>query len=137
MNTTFVDASFLFAYVLTDDVHHERARAWEHCVPGRLLTTEYVLIELADGLAAPAVRDLAVDTLDAIRSRPGIAIISASTALMEEGLTLYRQHKDKRWSLTDCISFSVMRREGIRDALTTDHDFEQAGFRALLRSDPP
>ena len=72
-----------------------------------------------------------------VRSRPGITVIAASTALMDEGVALYRQHKDKRWSLTDCISFVVMRREGIRDALTSDHDFEQAGFRALLRTDPP
>jgi predicted nucleic acid-binding protein len=137
MNTTFVDSSFLFAYLLTDDSYHERARVWERCLVGRLLTTEYVMIELADGLAAPAVRDLAVDTFDVIRSRPGIAIIAASTALMDEGLALYRQHKDKRWSLTDCISFIVMRADGVRDALTSDHDFEQAGFRALLRTDPP
>ena len=137
MNTTFVDASFLFAYLLTDDANHERARAWELSVAGRLLITEYVLLELADGLTAPAVRDLAVETFEVVRSRPGITVIAASTALMDEGVALYRQHKDKRWSLTDCISFVVMRREGIRDALTSDHDFEQAGFRALLRTDPP
>jgi predicted nucleic acid-binding protein len=45
MNTTFVDASFLFAYLLTDDANHQRARAWELSVAGRLLTTEYALIE--------------------------------------------------------------------------------------------
>jgi predicted nucleic acid-binding protein len=137
MRTTFVDASFLFASLLTDDANHERAWAWERSLTGRMLTTEYVLIELADGLSAPTVRDLAVEAIGAVRSRPGIGVVVASTALMNEGLALYRQHRDKRWSLTDCISFVVMRREGIRDALTSDHDFEQAGFRALLRTDPP
>jgi hypothetical protein len=47
--------------------------------------------------------------------------------------TLYFQRRDKEWSLTDCISFTVMSDEGLTDALTGDHHFEQAGFTALLR----
>jgi hypothetical protein len=35
--------------------------------------------------------------------------------------------------MTDCISFVVMQERGIVEALTTDHHFQQAGFRALLR----
>jgi hypothetical protein len=46
---------------------------------------------------------------------------------------LYRQRADKDWSLTDCISFVVMRQRGLTEALTGDHHFEQAGFVALLR----
>jgi hypothetical protein len=33
---------------------------------------------------------------------------------------------------TDCLRFLVMRDEGIIHALTGDHHFEQAGFKALL-----
>lgn len=40
---------------------------------------------------------------------------------------------DTFWSLTDCLSFVVMQREGITDALTGDKHFEQAGFVALLK----
>jgi len=98
MNTTFIDASYLFVYLLTDDAFHQRARIWERRLVGRLLTTEYALIELADGLAGSGLRDLAIETLGAIRSRPGIAVIAASTALMDEGLALYGKHNDKRWS---------------------------------------
>ena len=47
-------------------------------------------------------------------------------------LGLFADRPDKHWSLTDCISFVVMNREGIVDALTGDRHFEQAGFRALL-----
>jgi predicted nucleic acid-binding protein len=33
----------------------------------------------------------------------------------------------------DCISSAVMSEEGIAEALTGDHHFEQAGFLALLK----
>ena len=48
------------------------------------------------------------------------------------GLELYGSRADKSWSLTDCISFSVMEARGIREALTGDQHFEQAGFVRLL-----
>ena len=49
------------------------------------------------------------------------------------GLQLYRARPDKGYSLTDCISMQAMRREGLTDALTNDHHFEQEGFRSLFR----
>ena len=52
------------------------------------------------------------------------------------GLSLHVARMDKSWSLTDCISFYLMRERGITQALTTDHHFTQAGFEALLRRDP-
>jgi hypothetical protein len=53
--------------------------------------------------------------------------------MLDRGLTLFSRRPDKEWSLTDCTSFVVMQQERLTDALTTDHHFEQAGFRALLR----
>ena len=46
---------------------------------------------------------------------------------------LFAERPDKDWSLTDCISFVVMQEQGICEALTADHHFEQAGFVALLK----
>jgi predicted nucleic acid-binding protein len=47
-------------------------------------------------------------------------------------ISLFGARPDNNWSLTDCISFVVMRDEGIIDALTGDRHFEQAGFKVLL-----
>jgi len=52
---------------------------------------------------------------------------------MDRGLALYISRPDKDWSLTDCISFVVMKERGLTGALTADHHFEQAGFVALLK----
>jgi predicted nucleic acid-binding protein len=43
-----------------------------------------------------------------------------------------RPFADHRFSLTDAVSFEVMREEGIRQALALDKHFEIAGF-ALLK----
>ena len=42
------------------------------------------------------------------------------------------QYKDKKWSLTDCVSFLVMKEENIEEALSADKHFTQAGFKILL-----
>jgi hypothetical protein len=72
-----------------------------------------------------------------LRASQDCEIVAATEALFNEGLDLHAQRPDKEWSLTDCISFIVMPRRSVRRALTPDHHFEQAGFEALLRHDPP
>ncbi len=73
-----------------------------------------------------------VDFDRALRSDPTVTIIPSSTELFAAGVELYATRPDKEWSLTDCISFVVMEREGLTDALTGDRHFEQAGFKVLL-----
>ena len=137
MSPTFVDTSYLIALVRTRDAHHARAMAWRAGVKGDFLTTEYVLLEFLDAMCQPPVRQRAVAAVRALRGDDHVQIVAGSTVLLDQGLEFFARHADKRWSLTDCISFVAMRREGITDALTSDHDFEQAGFRALLRAEPP
>jgi predicted nucleic acid-binding protein len=60
-----------------------------------------------------------------------------SEQLFAAGVRLLAERTDKEWSLTDCLSFIVLAERGITRALTYDHLFEQAGFEALLRRDPP
>jgi uncharacterized protein len=62
-----------------------------------------------------------------------LTIVPAERALMLDGLALYEARPDKEWSLTDCISFVVMKQQGILEAVTADRHFEQAGFVALLK----
>ena len=137
MTTSFVDASFLIAVLRKGDAPHGRAMAWQKALTGSLLTTEYVLVEVFDAMSAPLLRLAAASSIAVLRARPAVRVVPATTSLLNEGIDWFTNHRDKRWSLTDCISFVVMRRQGITDALTSDHDFEQAGFRAMLRSEPP
>ena len=137
MSSIFVDTSFLLALLLRRDAYHDRALAWQQATIGEVVTTEHVLLEFVDALSAEPVRRAAVDTVSEFRAARETRMIPASASLLDQALHFFGTHRDKRWSLTDCISFLVMRSEAINAALASDHHFEQGGFRALLRSDPP
>ena len=62
-----------------------------------------------------------------------VIMVPPNTDLFERRPESFDERKDKNWSLTDCISFVVMKDEDIGEALTGDKHFEQAGFMALLK----
>jgi len=68
-----------------------------------------------------------------IRNDAFTVVVPASSALVDAGVGLYELRLDKTWSMTDCISMTVMETRGLIEALTTDHHFEQAGFTILLK----
>ena len=133
----FVDTSHLVALALPKDSLHAVALAWSQHIAEPLLTTSYVVCEFMNGLSSPALRGRAHGLLSLLLSSNDINLVSdASEPLLTDGLELHRNRPDKEWSLTDCISFVVMQRHGVTEALTHDHHFEQAGFEALLRRTP-
>ncbi len=62
-----------------------------------------------------------------------VEVVPPTHEQFQRALDRYEMRPDKDWSLTDCLSFLLMEERGIADALTADHHFEQAGFRALMR----
>jgi predicted nucleic acid-binding protein len=136
----FLDTAYVYALINTRDQWHESATLWQQKIvdDGRtLLTTELILFEIADGLAAINFRQQAIQVIDALRANSLVEIVPAPTELLNGALDLYRQRSDKGWGLTDCASFVVMRERGLLDALTGDDHFRQAGFRALMLEEAP
>jgi len=133
MTIIFADTFYYIAFLSPSDEAHERAAAFTQGYDGKMVTTEWVLTEVADGLASLTTRNACAAFIESTRRDSDIIIVPATSALFSEGLLLYRNRVDKQWSQTDCISFVVMEREGLTEALTGDHHFEQAGYRALLR----
>jgi len=133
MSVVFADTSYFIALVGEDDDAHELAIGRTATFKGRIVTTGWVLMEVANHLAEPQNRQVFLDLLDDLRADSRVSIVPATESAFGEGVHLYRQRMDQAWSLVDCISFLVMRAEGITEALTGDHHFEQAGFVALLK----
>jgi len=135
MRTVLVDTAAWIALVNTRDELHERAkRTMAELGHSKvaLVTTEFILIEVANAFCASAWRDKAIKLIDGLRSLPNVQIIGADSSLLAEGWEIYSGRLDKEWSLTDCVSIAVMQKEEIKQAFTSDHHFEQAGFVKLL-----
>jgi predicted nucleic acid-binding protein len=65
-----------------------------------------------------------------------IEVIPFSAGLIDAAMQLYGTRDNKDWSLTDCFSFVVMEQRHLTQAPTTDRHFRQAGFEAVLLSEP-
>ncbi len=126
----FVDAYYWLAL----DGAHEKALQFSHGYAGRLLTTEWVLAETCDGLSAIRVRHLVKRMRVLWNNDEDLIVVEASHDWFLRGLNLHGNRPDKEWSLTDCISFEVMREHGVTEALTGDRHFAQAGFTPLFAS---
>lgn len=133
MKATFADAFYFLALLNRNDQAHDRAVQAATQLRGRLVTTEFVLLEVGDAFSEPADRVAFLELVGTLGTDSKVTIKKASSTLFQAGISLFRKRPDKGWSLTDCTSFVVMEREGIAEALTGDRHFEQAGFRALLR----
>lgn len=133
MKAVFADTFFFFAILNRADPLHARATAFSRNSRVVRITTDWVITELADGLSRAGDRERFMDLYRHIQTSPAIRVVPASRALLEDAIALFASRPDKDWSLTDCVSFVVMRDEEITQALTGDQHFEQAGFIALLR----
>ena len=130
--TVFADTYFYLALFNTRAAHHRRVLEFIGGFTGGVVTTQWVLTEVADAMASVPERREVRAKFRLLAEDAGTHIVSASPETFDRGLSLYNDRPDKGWSLTDCISFVIMTDEGLTEALTGDHHFEQAGFAALL-----
>jgi predicted nucleic acid-binding protein len=131
----FLDTAYVNALFNKRDQWHFKAIEWQKKNADEntsLVTTEFILAEIADSLAAVKFRQQAANIIHTLQKSLLVEVVSASAELFHGGLNLYENRFDKDWGLTDCISFVVMENRNLTDALTTDNHFRQAGFKALL-----
>ena len=101
-----------------------------------IVTTEAVLFEWLNAMSDVSTRRIAAESCLRARGDARIEVAPFQAELVDPAIELYRDRPDKNWSLTDCLSFVVMERRGLNQALTTDRDFEQAGLQALMLAEP-
>jgi predicted nucleic acid-binding protein len=133
-DSLLLDATFIAGYLNPRDQHHSAA---QRCMPAvkeadEIVVTEPVLIEVGNLLCSTLQRQRAAQFIEACYATENITVVSVDSELLNRALQFFRQHKDKNWGLTDCVSFVVMHDRELRTAVSADTDFQQAGFRALM-----
>ena len=139
MATYFADTSFWIALSSRRDQYHSRAVEWHEFVMrtgSKIVTTEAILWEWLNALADASSRAIAAEGYRRAHADSRVEVVPFEPELSAAAVSLYGSRTDKDWSLTDCLSFVVMQRRGIAEALTTDHHFEQAGLKAVMLSLP-
>ena len=136
MRLVFADILYWGASLHPQDQYRSQAIRVRAALGDILLaTTDEVLTELLDGLAqrGPDLRQAAALAVRKILADTRVKVHAQSRTSFLAGLRLYEQRFDKGYSLVDCVSVTTMRRHGITEVLTNDHQFTQEGFKALLR----
>ncbi len=129
----FLDTAYVLALLNPKDIYHKQAMAALPLMQSarEVWITEAVLIEIGNALSR-SNRNAAAAFINSCYITPNVRVVSIDTSLLKRSLDFYNNREDKGWGLTDCISFVVMADQGLKEALTTDEHFKQAGFQVLL-----
>ncbi|HEX8565794.1 MAG TPA: PIN domain-containing protein [Pyrinomonadaceae bacterium] len=135
MNRIFIDTSCWIALInASDSLHGKATETYESLVAGkrRFITHEGVLLEVGNALSSKHLRLLTIKWKAKLDNSKIVEVIALTDEILNAGWQLYANRPDKDWGIIDCISFVLMEKEQIREALTADHHFGQAGFVRLL-----
>jgi len=134
VRAVFVDTAGWMACADGADPAHARARTARDAAlaAGRLLvTTDYVVDETLTLLRMRLGLPAAEAWWSQIEASSRVRWQWVDAARAEKARAVFFRHRDKDYSFTDCTSFVVMRELRLKEALTTDRHFRQAGFQAL------
>ena len=134
MTAYFLDTGFLIALEAADDQHHAAAAAlWNELRSQRVsfLTTSYVFDEAVTFFNSRGHHSKAVSIGEALLTSKLVTLVHVDQAMFAAAWRDFTHYADKRFSLTDCVSFVVMKEKRVKRALAFDRHFSQAGFERL------
>ena len=131
----FVDTSGFYSLLVRRDDRHQQASHLLHQArrrKRRFATTDYVLDETATLLKARGHAHLVPVLLETVFASAACTVHWTDADRFRATSDFFLKHEDQAWSFTDCLSFVVMKDQHLRDSLTKDAHFREAGFQPLL-----
>ena len=130
MNSVFVDTSGFYAFLDRSDPFHAKAR--ELFLRARdekwhLFTSSYVVHESWALIQARLGWEAVEDWLRGLL--PMCEVVWVEESLHRLGAARARQARERRLSLTDCVSFEAMAARGCEEAIADDEHFRKLGCR--------
>ena len=130
-----IDTGALLALASSRDQYHKRAVATEQRFRrggGRWLGSVLVLGELHGHLLRRVEREVARRTVSALLADPAFEWHEVPAELLQGAIDRWlTRFADQKFSLTDAVTFELMRRERLSTAFAYDQDFVIAGFEIL------
>jgi predicted nucleic acid-binding protein len=133
--TYFADTWFWVALLNRTDPDHKRARDLSRKVgTSSVVTSQLVMIECF-GFCCKLGQDMRLaccKLVEELNANPRVTVVPYSDQQYDRAVQLYKRvSSDKKWSLVDCASFTIMEEAGIKVAITAYHHFEQSGYTLL------
>jgi predicted nucleic acid-binding protein len=127
--TVFVDAGIFVALRNAEDINHQKSKElmisalrgdW-----GRIYTSDYIIDEaITTALARTKRHDIAVDVGSYIIDSPRYIKLVIDNEIFNEAWLMFRTFKHKGLSFTDCTSLALSQKQGIKQILSFDCDFD-------------
>jgi predicted nucleic acid-binding protein len=134
-SSIFVDTSGWLAAINSRDSHyHDVVQTYDDLVAKKtsFVTSNLVVAEMHALIVRERGATDGCTLLDAIYADPLYRVVSVDRDLESDATDRWlRRFKKSNFRLTDAVSFEIMRRERITEALALDHHFEVAGYRRL------
>lgn len=140
MKRVFVDTGWFVAVLVAEDAHHLRAMELLERAESEgwsLVTTNAVVVETYSMLLSRArdSRRAVLAFLDVLAEDTARDLTVERVRVNDEdrAKALVRSHEDKDYSLCDALSFVVMERLRIAEAIAFDRHFREYGRFIILR----
>ena len=134
----FADSSAYIAYYNKRDKNHNKAISLVKKIKERefgpviIYTSDYVFDEVITVvLVLTKNKDLAIKIGESIKASKITKIVKIDEEIFHRAWEIFKKHRDKLWSFTDCTSFAIMKKMNIKTALTFDKHYKQAGFNTI------
>lgn len=127
----WIDTSFLYALFVQKDQNHAVSQLiWKTFLHKRITGVISCLIisELGTLLVYTFDHATALRQIRIVLDSTLIRRVYIDSEIESSALAWWKKYQDQKFSFTDCVSFELMRRTGIRQALSFDCDFTIAGF---------